>query len=226
MSGAAVSVRGVSRTYDGRVAALAGATLEVGPGEFVVVTGPSGSGKSTLLQVVGSLDRPDAGQVLVDGRPVPTGRAARDFRRHAVGFVFQLHHLLPMLSAQANVEVPLVAQRVRRDERRRRARTLLEEVGLGHRLDHLPSQLSGGERQKVAVARAVVHDPRLLLADEPTGALDSAATELLLDLLAKLRARHGMTLVVVSHDDAVAERADRIVRLVDGRVAPAMQAAA
>ena len=218
-AGARVAVDDAWRTYGGRVAALAGATLAVAPGEFVVVTGPSGSGKSTLLQVIGSLDTLDRGTVRVDGRPVPSGRGAVAYRRHEVGFVFQLHHLLPMLSAQVNVEVPLIGTRVSHTERRTRARELLEEVGLGHRLDHIPAELSGGERQKVAVARALANRPRLLLADEPTGALDSAATGQLLDLFDAVRARHGMTLLVVSHDDAVAERADRTIHLVDGRVA-------
>ncbi len=218
-TGATVDVEDAWRTYPGGIAALAGATLSVGAGEFVVVTGPSGSGKSTLLQVIGSLDRVDRGSVRVDGRPVPSGARAVPFRRSVVGFVFQLHHLLPMLTAQVNVEVPLIGAGVARPGRGRRARALLDEVGLGHRVEHVPAQLSGGERQKVAVARAVVNRPRLLLADEPTGALDSVATERLLDLLQALRARHGMTLLAVSHDDAVVARADRIIHIVDGRVA-------
>ncbi|MGZ6705704.1 MAG: ABC transporter ATP-binding protein [Solirubrobacteraceae bacterium] len=219
-AGVDVAVDDAWRTYPGGIAALAGATLSVAAGEFVVVGGPSGSGKSTLLQVIGSLDRVERGSVRVGGAPVPEGHAAIAYRRTVVGFVFQLHHLLPMLTAQVNVEVPLMGAGVARAERAQRARELLEEVGLGHRTEHVPAQLSGGERQKVAVARALANRPRLLLADEPTGALDSAATTRLLDLLAELRARHGMTLLVVSHDDAVVERADRRIRFVDGKVAP------
>lgn len=217
--GAAVEVRHLSRTYDGRIPALVDVSFDVEPGSFLGITGPSGSGKSTLLQLIGGLDAPDAGAVLVDGRTVgPHSRL--DYRRHTVGFVFQLHHLLPALSAQMNVEVALMPLRVPRRERRERARELLDEVGLAHRATHLPSQLSGGERQKVAIARALAHDPRLLLADEPSGALDSQATERILDLLRGLQHRRGMTLIVVTHDDAVTASADRLIHIVDGRVAP------
>lgn len=214
---AAVEVEDVWRTY-GDLHALAGATLRVEPGEFVVVTGPSGSGKSTLLQVVGSLDAADRGSVRVDGAPVPTGRDAVDFRRHVVGFVFQLHHLLPMLTARQNVEVALLGAGALRADRHARAAELLEEVGVGHRAAHRPAALSGGERQKVAIARALANRPRLLLADEPTGALDSVGTTRVLDLLRAVQREHGMTLLMVSHDPVVAAAADRRIELVDGRV--------
>lgn len=219
-TGAAVSLKGVSRTYDGQIPALVDIDLEVAPGEFLGVTGPSGSGKSTLLQIVGSLDRPDRGEVLVDGWPVAGGHHAVEYRRHVVGFVFQLHHLLPELTAQMNVEVALMPLRVPRHERHRRARELLAEVDLARRADHMPSQLSGGERQRVSIARALANRPRLLLADEPTGALDTQATLRVLDLLATLQRSYGMTLVVVTHDETVIARADRVVRVVDGRIVP------
>jgi putative ABC transport system ATP-binding protein len=184
----------------------------------VTITGPSGSGKSTLLNLIGSLDRPDSGHVTVAGVRVPDPRHAKQFRRRMVGFVFQDNLLLPYLSAQGNVEAPLLATGSGHRERRQRSSELLAEVGLGGREQNLPSELSGGQRQAVALARALANDPRLLLADEPTGSLDSDSSARALDLLADLRDRHGMTVVVVSHDPAVARRADRVVRLVDGRV--------
>lgn len=215
--GAAVRLEAVTRVYDGRIRALDGVSLSVNPGEFVVVTGPSGCGKSTLLNLVGGLDAPDAGTVLVDGRDV-AAVSAPAFRRHVTGFVFQLHHLLPALSAEENVEVPMIAAGVERGARRRRARELLAEVGLGERATDVPSRLSGGERQRVAIARALANDPRLLLADEPTGALDSATGARVLELLDGVRRRRGMTVIMVSYDPAIGARADRLVRMRDGRV--------
>lgn len=215
--GAAVVVQNVVKTY-GPVQALRGVSLEVPPGEFVTITGPSGSGKSTLLNLIGSLDRPDSGTIEVAGLPVPEPRYAVEFRRHVVGFVFQDHRLLPYLTAHVNIETALIATGMRRHERRERSLKLLAEVGLEHRAEHLPGELSSGERQRVAIARALANDPRLLLADEPTGTLDSASGERVLNLLGTIRARRGMTLIIVSHDDAVARRADHVVRLVDGLV--------
>ena len=202
----------------GQIQALRGVSLTVAASELVTITGPSGSGKSTLLNLIGSLDEPDSGRITVAGRPVPQPRAAVEFRRHMVGFVFQENLLLPYLSAQHNVESALVATGLGRGERRRRSAELLDEVGLADRAHHLPSELSGGQRQAAALARALANSPRLLLADEPTGALDSVASERVMDLLASLRERHGMTVIVVSHDPAVAARTDRVIRIVDGRV--------
>ena len=216
--GSTVLVENVTKTY-GTVRALRGLSLTVASAEFVTITGPSGSGKSTLLGLIGSLDRPDGGRVLVDGRPVPVPRQAGAFRRHVVGFVFQDNLLLPYLTAQANVEAALLATHVHRRERAARSLDLLREVGVADRADHLPSELSGGQRQAVALARALANRPRLLLADEPTGALDSASASRALDLLETLRERHGMTVIVVSHDDSVAARADRVVQIVDGLLA-------
>ena len=216
--GADVVVNDVVKSF-GPIKALRGVSVRIARSEFVTITGPSGSGKSTLLNLIGSLDRPDSGSVEVGGVPVPEPRHAVEFRRHVVGFVFQDNLLLPYLTAQANVEAALLATGFSRRERRRRSAELLDEVGLSDRAEHLPSELSGGERQGVALARALANGPSVLLADEPTGALDSASGRRALDLLAKTREDRGMTVVVVSHDIAVAKRADRVVRLVDGLVA-------
>lgn len=188
------------------------------PRELVLVTGRSGSGKSTLLNVIGGLDQPYGGEVLIDGKPIWRKADLSVARRDLVGFVFQQHLLLDELSARANVEVPLIGAGVRRSGRRTRALELLAEVGLSERADHRPSMLSGGERQRVAVARALANRPRLLLADEPTGALDSVTSARLIELLVSLRNRHGTT-IIVSYDPEVRQRADRTVTLVDGRIA-------
>ena len=214
-AGATVVVERVSKRF-GRISALHELSLRVDPGEAIAITGRSGSGKSTLLSLIGGLEQPDSGRVSIDGRSIWSGPHPARARRELVGFVFQRHLLLQTLNARANVEVPLIGAGVHRAERRTRAVELLEEVGLTARADHLPSELSGGERQRVAVARALVNEPRLLLADEPTGALDSATSERVLDLLFRLRDLHGMTLIVVSYDGAVGARADRTVTLVDG----------
>ncbi len=216
-AGAEVIVDGASKSF-GRVTALRNVSLRVDRGEVVAITGRSGSGKSTLLALIGGLEQPDGGQVLIDGRALWKAPHPAHARREVVGFVFQTHLLLESLSARANVEVSLIGAGVRRGARHRRAASLLEEVGLADRADHLPSELSGGERQRVAVARALANEPRLLLADEPTGALDSATSERVLDLLFRLRDRLGMTLLVVSYDRSVGARADRTVTLVDGEV--------
>ena len=215
--GVPVIVENVVKSY-GPIVALRGVSLTVSGGEFLAIRGPSGAGKSTLLNLIGTLDRPDSGTITVGGKPVPPPREAVEFRRRLVGFVFQDHLLLPYLSAQSNVETPLLATGVARHERVRRARELLTEVGLIERARHLPSELSAGERQRVAIARALANAPLLLLADEPTGALDSAAGDRVLDVLAAMRDRHGMTLIIASHDPAVPARADRVTTLVDGRL--------
>jgi putative ABC transport system ATP-binding protein len=215
--GAAVEVHEVVKSF-GPVAAVRGVSLSVAPSEFVTITGPSGSGKSTLLNLIGSLDRPDSGTITVAGEPVPEPGEAVEFRRRMVGFVFQDHHLLPYLDAQGNIEAALIATGVGARDRRQRSGELLEEVGLSNRASHVPAQLSGGQRAAVALARALANRPRLLLADEPTGSLDSVSGQRALELLATLRERHGMTVIVVSHDPAASARADRVVTLVDGLV--------
>jgi putative ABC transport system ATP-binding protein len=223
-----IRLEGISRTYDlgGRpVHALAGVTEEIRAGEHVAIMGPSGSGKSTLLNVIGCLDRPTAGSYFLDGQEVAVlSEGELDaVRRHRIGFVFQAFHLVGRLSALENVELPMVFAGVARKERRRRAAAALEAVGLGPRAEHRPDQLSGGERQRAALARATVMEPAILLADEPTGNLDTTSGRQVLDLLDGMNDA-GLTLVVVTHDPNVARRADRLIVLVDGRIAKRLPA--
>jgi ABC-type lipoprotein export system ATPase subunit len=215
--GARIVATDVRRVYPGPVVALDGVSLTIEAGEFVVLTGPSGSGKTTLLSIIGDLDKPSSGSVEVGGFPLD-GHTNSRFHREVVGFVFQHHQLLPHLSARVNVEIPMIGAGLGPGERRERARELLEEVRLGHRENALAVHLSGGERQRVAVARALANDPRLLLADEPTGALDSHDTERVLDLIESARHRRGMTLLMVSYDQDIGRRADRRLNLRDGRI--------
>jgi ABC-type lipoprotein export system ATPase subunit len=215
--GARVVVDAAGRRHPAGIVALDDVSLTIEPGEFVVLTGPSGSGKTTLLSLIGGLDRPSSGRVLVDGRPLDEIRPDR-YHRETVGFVFQHHHLLGHLSARANAEIPLIGAGLGRAARAERAQRLLEEVGLGHRLNTRASSLSGGERQRVAVARALANDPRLLLADEPTGALDTDSATRVLDLLEDARERRGATLLVVTYDPLIGQRADRVLHLRDGRL--------
>jgi putative ABC transport system ATP-binding protein len=210
----------VVKTYeDGRIRALNGMSLCVEPGEIVAVVGPSGCGKSTLLHLVAALDRPDGGEIRVAGHDLAREERLDHYRARHVGLVFQLHNLLPTLSAVENVQVPMFELGIGARERRERARRLLEVVGLADRERSRPAVLSGGERQRVAVARALANDPQVLLADEPTGSLDSEAGRTVLDLLEQVRSERDTTIVVVTHDPGVAARADRIVSMLDGRVA-------
>ena len=217
-----IRLEGVSRTYllgHEPVHALVDITEHIEPGEHVAIMGPSGSGKSTLLNVVGCLDRPDQGTYWLNGREVGqlSDDELTDVRRHTIGFVFQSFHLVPRLTAAENVELPMLFAGLSRSERRKRVAAALGEVGLADRAGHRPNELSGGERQRVALARATIMDPRLLLADEPTGNLDTASGRQILDLLDRMNGE-GITLVVVTHDPNVARRADRIIVLVDGHI--------
>jgi putative ABC transport system ATP-binding protein len=219
MSDVLLEVRGVHRRFDdGRVQALRGIDLTVRTGEFVAIAGPSGCGKSTLLQLLGALDNPDEGEVLFRSRALSKLPDPGRFRATTVGFVFQAFHLIPTLTALENVQMPMFEMPWRGAERRSRAGQLLETVGLGQRLGHLPQKLSGGERQRVAIARSLANEPELLLADEPTGNLDSESAGRVMELLVDLHRSRGMTLVIVTHDPVVARCAGRIVRMLDGHI--------
>ena len=221
VSGAEVVAEGVAKAFeDGRIAALVDASFRLESGELVALTGPSGSGKSTLLNLLGALDRADSGSIAVDGQLLERLEDPASYRAGTVGFVFQFHNLIPALSALDNVQVPLIGREHSRAERRGRARRLLEEVGLARRAHASPSVLSGGERQRVAIARALANSPRLLLADEPTGSLDSETSAQVLLLLRRLREQHGMTTLLVTNDLEVAREADRTLHLLDGRITP------
>ena len=214
-----ISVRDVVKHYDdGRIHALDGVTLDVAQGEFVAIIGPSGSGKSTLLHILGALDVADEGAVVVDGRDLSAVHDLASFRRVTVGFVFQLHNLIPTLTAWENVQVPLMEKRMSPRKRKGRALELLAELELADRAENLPTELSGGERQRVAIARALANDPDILIADEPTGAVDSANSARIVQLLKRVAKERGMTLVIVTHDPTVASQADRIITILDGRV--------
>ena len=228
MSGAQVDVRHVRKTFEGgRIRALEDASLHLDEGELVALTGPSGGGKSTLLNLIGALDRPDAGEIVVAGLDVAHLDDAARYRAETVAFVFQFHNLITTLNAIENVQIPMLGTRPR-VERERRAQQLLDEVGLGGRVRSYPPTLSGGERQRVAIARALANDPRLLLADEPTGSLDSDTGAQILDLLRRVRDEHGTTILMVTNDDGVAAQADRVLQIRDGRLSsaerPALQA--
>ena len=201
-----------------QVRALDGVNLRVARGEFISVMGPSGSGKSTLLNMLGALDRPTSGQVLVNEKDLTAVRDLDTFRARTVGFVFQLHNLIPTLTARENVEVPMRGQPIGARARHRRARELLELVGLAERMNHLPNQLSGGERQRVAIARSLANEPALILADEPTGDLDSQSGAEVIGLMDQLNHELGTTVIVVTHDPAVARQTDRILVMRDGRI--------
>jgi putative ABC transport system ATP-binding protein len=215
-----VETRDLVKVYgDGaQVRALDGVNLHIAQGEFVSVMGPSGSGKSTLLNMIGALDRPTSGAVLVNGGNLAEVRNLDTFRARTVGFVFQLHNLIPTLTSRENVEVPMQGQPISRRARHRRAAELLGMVGLAERMNHLPNMLSGGERQRVAIARALANSPTIVLADEPTGDLDSQSGEEIITLMRRLNRELGTTFIVVTHDSAVARQTDRILIMRDGRI--------
>ena len=204
---------------DDRVRALDHASLHIHPEEFVSIIGPSGSGKSTLMNIIGCLDVLDAGEYLLDGLPIESYTEAElaKVRNQKIGFVFQSFNLIPKLSAEENVELPLIYQKVKRSERQRRVKEALERVGLTQRAKHLPTELSGGQQQRVAIARAIVTNPKLILADEPTGALDSRTSQEIIDIFHDLH-RQGNTIVLITHDNDVAKQAERSIHILDGRI--------
>jgi putative ABC transport system ATP-binding protein len=218
-----IDVRDVTKVYqmgEMEVPALRGVSLQVAPGEMTAIMGPSGSGKSTLMNSLGCLDQPTSGEYYLDGKLV-SGLDDKDLtriRRHKIGFVFQTYNLLPRTSALANVELPLVYSGVGRRERRRRATEALEMVGLGNRLRHQPNELSGGQQQRVAIARSLVSAPSIILADEPTGNLDSRAGEEVMDIFQELNREQDITIILVTHDQDIAQHAGRIIHMRDGLI--------
>jgi putative ABC transport system ATP-binding protein len=219
MAPVVLEARNLGREFtDGQVRALVDVNLRIRRGEYVAIMGPSGSGKSTLLGLLGALDRPSSGQILFEGQELTTWKGLDAFRAQKIGFVFQAFHLLPTLTALENVQVPMFETERPRSERTRYATELLGIVGLAHRLHHLPTKLSIGERQRVAVARALANDPVVLLADEPTGNLDSHTQQEILKLFDRLHRERGMTLIVITHSDEVARHAQRTVVIRDGKI--------
>ncbi|MEY2531758.1 MAG: putative transport system ATP-binding protein [Verrucomicrobiota bacterium] len=214
-----IETRDLRRSFDGgRVEALRGVSITIAEGESVAVAGPSGCGKSTLLQMLGALDEPTEGDVLFRGQSLRQIRDHSLFRARTIGFVFQSFHLLPTLSALENVQMPMFEMKWPPKQRRAKAVELLNAVGLGERLSHLPRKLSGGERQRVAIARSLANEPKLLLADEPTGNLDSSNAARIIDLLLQIHRQQNMTIIIVTHDLDIAGRTDRIVRMLDGQI--------
>jgi len=214
-----LEAKALTRDFDeGQVKALRGVDFSIEEGEFVAITGPSGCGKSTLLQLLGALDRPTAGALLYRGESLPDFPNPARYRAREVGFIFQAFCLLPTFTAAENVQMPMFETDRSVSERRDRAVELLRLVGLEHRLEHFPSKLSGGERQRVAIARSLANEPTLLVADEPTGNLDSENAHSVLELLVRLQQEGGCTMVLVTHDATIAERAKRVLRMFDGRI--------
>jgi len=213
-----LEVRQLCKSYDeGRIEALRGVDLSISAGEYVAISGPSGSGKSTLLQLMGGLDTPTSGQVLFQGAALAAS-GLDNYRAHQVGFIFQAFYLLPTLRAIENVQVPMLAVDRRGNNRAKRAEDLLVEMGLEHRLNQYPNELSAGERQRVAIARALANNPSMLLADEPTGNLDSVNSARIMEMLIGIQQKHGMTLIVITHENEIADAAPRHIRIRDGLI--------
>jgi putative ABC transport system ATP-binding protein len=218
-----LKLRDVTKIYkmgETEIKALNGVTLNVEKGEFLSVVGPSGSGKSTLLNIIGCIDTPTSGEVHIEGTDVSKlkDRELTKIRLHKIGFIFQQFYLIPTLNAMENVELPMKEARLQREERRKRVKQLLESVGLGERERHYPNQLSGGEQQRVAIARSLANSPSVILADEPTGEIDSETSEKIVTLLKKLNSEEKVTLIVVTHNLKVAGYADRSITLEDGKI--------
>ena len=214
-----VQANGLTKTYSrGRIVALEEIDITVEKGNFVSILGPSGSGKTTLLNMIGTLDNPTRGKVFVEGIDLSRVKNLNRFRAEKIGFVFQLHNLIPTLNAYENVQLPMYSIKIDSPKRKQRAMEMIEAVGLKDRLYHKPAMLSGGERQRVAIARALVNNPPLILADEPTGTLDAGTGREIIELMFKLNREAGTTLIIVTHDREIAKRADRIIHLDNGRI--------
>jgi putative ABC transport system ATP-binding protein len=217
MTSPLLEVRAACKTYDdGRIEALRGVDLSIAAGEYVAISGPSGSGKSTLLQLLGGLDTPTSGQVLFQNAVLGSAIDLDTYRSRHVGFIFQAFYLLPTLRAIENVQVPMLAVNQNANNRAQRAASLLREMGLEHRMNQYPNELSAGERQRVAIARALANDPTILLADEPTGNLDSVNSARIMEMLTGIQKKRGMTLIVVTHENEIAQSAPRHIRIRDG----------
>ena len=217
-----IEIVGLKKSFDnGKIKALDGIDLDVAQGEFISIMGPSGSGKSTLLNMVAALDTPDAGDILVEGKSLLNEiEDVASYRARTVGFIFQLHNLLPHLTALENILIPMFEIKASKEEKTRRAQKLLEKIGLKDRMRSFPPELSGGERQKVAIARALANNPRILLADEPTGNIDSKSSQQILRLFKEFRQRNKVTMILVTHESVVAETAQRTVHISDGKISP------
>ena len=215
----AVEIKDLYKSYEeGKIKALNGVNLTIEEGEFVSIIGPSGSGKSTLLNMLGALDIPDSGTINVAGQDLSSSKKLNEFRAEKIGFIFQLHNLIPNISVHENVEIPMYTQGMSSSEMKNRALKLLDDVGLGDKADILPSKLSGGERQRVAIARALANEPSIILADEPTGSLDSKTSSKILKQLIDLHEDKNVTLIIVTHDMDVAKLADRVIEVLDGEI--------
>ncbi|MDE6382363.1 MAG: ABC transporter ATP-binding protein [Muribaculaceae bacterium] len=214
-----IELRNICKSY-GNLAVLSDVSLTIGTNEIITIVGPSGAGKTTLLQIAGSLDRPDSGKVIYDGTDLSglNDRRLSEFRNRNIGFIFQFHQLLPEFTAVENAAMPALIAGTPRRKAFDKASELLDMLGLGERLRHKPSEMSGGERQRTAVARALINDPRVVFADEPTGSLDSRNRDEIRTLMADLRRRLGQTFVIVTHDPSVSEIADRTIHMADGRI--------
>ncbi len=210
---------GLTKEFDdGQVKALRGVDFCINAGEFVAITGPSGCGKTTLLQMLGALDHPSSGSLHYRDQSIPDLSDSASYRAHEIGFIFQAFHLLPTFTATENVQMPMFETKLTASERKERAVSLLKSVGLGHRLDHFPAKLSGGERQRIAIARSMANHPPVLLADEPTGNLDSANAQNILELIVRLHQEQKMTLVLITHDLSIANLATRTIGVKDGLI--------
>ncbi|MDI9437838.1 MAG: ABC transporter ATP-binding protein [Euryarchaeota archaeon] len=214
-----IQIKDLKKRYDhGKITALNGLNLNIKRGEFVSIMGPSGSGKSTLLNMIGALDTPDSGQIMVNGIDLTVKKDLSQFRSQEIGFVFQMHNLIPNLNVLENVKIPMLEGNLNSKQMENRVMGLLKAVGLEDKIRQTPNKLSGGERQRVAIARALVNHPSIILADEPTGSLDSKTGDIILKLLRNLHEQENVTLVMVTHEPYVAQMADRIVYVLDGRV--------